>query len=86
MENEQSAIGTNYIVEDIYTVVKKGDANADAKIDSADLLMLQKHLLGVSTLEGTKFTASDANNDNKIDSADLLAIQKYLLGVSDIQI
>ena len=86
LENEQSAIGTNYIVEDIYTVVKKGDANADAKIDSADLLMLQKHLLGVSTLEGTKFTASDANNDNKIDSADLLAIQKYLLGVSDIQI
>lgn len=86
LENEQSAIGTNYIVEDIYTVVKKGDANADAKIDSADLLIVQKHLLGVSTLEGTKFTASDANNDNKIDSADLLAIQKYLLGVSDIQI
>ena len=86
LENEQSVIGTDYIVEDIYTVVKKGDANADAKIDSADLLMVQKHLLKVDLLEGTKFTASDANNDNKIDSADLLAIQKYLLGVSDIEI
>lgn len=86
LENEKSVIGTGYIVEDIYTVVKKGDANGDGKLDSADLLMIQKHLLDVNILKEEKFIAADANNDNKIDSADLLAIQKYLLGVSDIEI
>ena len=86
LENEKSVIGTGYIVEDIYTVIKKGDANGDGKLDSADLLMIQKHLLDVNILKEEKFIAADANNDNKIDSADLLAIQKYLLGVSDIEI
>ena len=86
LENEKSVIGTGYIVEDIYTVVKKGDANGDGKLDSADLLMIQKHLLDVNILKEEKFIAADANNDNKIDSADLLAIQKFLLGVSDIEI
>ena len=86
LENEQSVIGTGYIVEDIYTVVKKGDASGDGKIDSADLLSVQKHLLTVNLLSGENFTAADASNDGKIDSADLLRIQKYLLGVSDIEI
>ena len=86
LENEQSVIGTGYIVEDIYTVVKKGDASGDGKIDSADLLSVQKHLLTVNVLSGENFTAADASNDGKIDSADLLRIQKYLLGVSDIEI
>ena len=86
LENEQSIIGTGYIVEDIYTVTKKGDPNGDGKIDSADLLTVQKHLLKVQELTQINFNAGDSNSDSKIDSADLLVIQKYLLGVSNIEI
>ena len=86
LENEQSIIGTGYIVEDIYTVTKKGDPNGDGKIDSADLLTVQKHLLKVQELTQVNFNAGDSNSDGKIDSADLLVIQKYLLGVSNIEI
>ena len=86
LENVQSIIGTGYIVEDIYTITKKGDPNGDGKIDSADLLSVQKHLLNVTALKEANLKAGDANSDNKIDSADLLKIQKYLLGVSDIEV
>lgn len=86
LENEKSIIGTGYIVEDKYTITKKGDVNGDGKIDSADLLAVQKHLLKVNSLADAKFSAADANTDKKIDSADLLKIQKYLLGVSNIAI
>ena len=86
LENEQSVMGTGYIVEDIYTVVKVGDATGDGKIDSADLLSIRKHLLEVNKLSSFKFDAADVSNDNKIDSADLLKVRKYLLGVSDIEI
>ena len=86
LENEQSVMGTGYIVEDVYTVIKAGDSTGDGKIDSADLLAIRKHLLEVDKLTEFKFEAADVNYDNKIDSADLLIVRKYLLGVSDIEI
>ncbi|MBP3464464.1 MAG: hypothetical protein J6K45_08365 [Clostridia bacterium] len=68
-----------------YNAVKYGDANCDGKLDSADLAVVQKHLLGFSKItDETVFNAADANKDGKLDSADLAVIQKYLLRVSDI--
>lgn len=81
------SLATGYIVEDKYTVVKKGDCNGDGRIDTADLLTIQKQLLNISKIpEGAKFKSADINNDGKIDTADLLAVQKKLLNISDIQI
>lgn len=83
-------IGTGCVVKignSSYTVVKKGDVNGDGKIDSADLLLVQKYLLKVMSFTGEEYSASaDSNNDKKIDSADLLTIQKKLLKVIDITI
>ena len=63
-----------------YTVVKMGDAQGDANINSGDLLRIKKYLLGDSTLDGVYYTAADTNFDSKINSGDLLKIKKYLLG------
>ena len=86
LDNEQSIIGTNYVVEDKYTVIKKADVTGDGHVNSADLLMVQKYLLGVNKLEGTLYQSADTTGDNQINSADLLVIQKYLLGVCNIEV
>ncbi len=87
LDGENELLATGYIVEDKYTVVKKGDCNGDGKIDTADLLTIQKQLLNISKIpEGAKLKSADINNDGKIDTADLLAVQKKLLNISDIQI
>lgn len=86
-----SSVGTGYKIinndtKETYTVIKLGDSNGDAKVNSADLLAIQKHLLGVKKITNNKLMASDANNDGKVNSADLLAIQKQLLNVSKISL
>lgn len=80
-------VGTGATVNKDYKVIKKGDVNGDGEINSADLLGIQKHLLGVKNLMNTIYGAgADVNKDGAINSADLLKIQKYLLGVSNIDI
>ena len=86
LNGESESLATGYIVEDKYTVVKKGDCNGDGKVNTADLLAVQKQLLSIENLIGYSRTAGDTNNDDKINTADLLAVQKYLLNISDIQI
>ena len=80
-------VGTGATINTVYNVIKKGDVNGDGEINSADLLGIQKHLLGVKNLMNTIYGAgADVNKDGNINSADLLKIQKYLLGVSNIDI
>ncbi len=89
-EVQEGEIGTGFIVtidEKEYVIVKKGDATGDGKINSADLLKTQKHLLkNVDLTDTIYYTAADATGDGKINSADLLKIQKYLLNVSEINL
>lgn len=83
-------IGTGYTVTykgKTYTVVKLGDVNGDGKITSADLLTMQRHLIGSSKITNiAKKSASDINGDKKITSADLLAIKRHLLKILNITI
>jgi SH3-like domain-containing protein len=79
-------IGTGYTVtigETSYTAIKLGDANGDAKINSADLFNIVKHLKG-SSLEGAYARASDCSGDGKINSADLFKIVKKLKNTDSI--
>ena len=66
-------------------VVVKGDNGGDGKCNSLDLLMIQRHIVGLSTLGGTSFTASDINGDGKVNSLDLLYVQRYIVGSYDIK-
>lgn len=54
----------------------KGDINDDRVVNSADALMVLKHVVGVSTLTGAKLTAADVNTDKKVNSVDALEILK----------
>ena len=75
---------TNGTDNSIYTYVLFGDLTGDGEINSADLLKMRQHLLGISTLNNEYLQSASLTNDSEINSADLLKIRQYLLGISNI--
>ena len=89
---ESDYVGTGSIIELSegnsslkVTIVIYGDASGDGKINSLDLLKVQKHILGINKLTGAYSVAGDASRDGKINSLDLLKIQKHILGINLIK-
>jgi beta-N-acetylglucosaminidase len=68
--------------ETTYTVIMPGDVNGDGEITIHDLLIIQKHLLGLNNLKGAFVKAGDINKAGTVTIRDLLKVQKHILGVS----
>ena len=68
-----------------YSIAIKGDTSADANINIADLLKIQKHILGYINLSGSFLKAADVNSDGSVDIKDLLIVQKHILGYTTIK-
>ena len=66
-------------VSGLYIV--KGDSTCDGRITMEDIIAIQAHLLGISTLTGDAFTGADTNSDNVLTAKDLAQVQMHLLGV-----
>lgn len=78
IKNKDKTIGTY-----IFTIY--GDINCDGIIDSIDLLVLQRHILGISKLEDSILKAGClAKDGSSPTSIDLLKIQRHILGISKI--
>lgn len=58
-----------------------GDVNGDGKVNSLDVLKLQRYLLGLEHLSDAGKAAADLNGDGKVNSQDLLLLQKKVLGM-----
>ena len=68
-----------------YTIIIYGDVNGDGRINSVDLLVLQRHILGIEEIEGVYFKAGNVRkNGAKPTSVDLLLIQRHILGLQII--
>ena len=73
----------NYV--SVYSVIVYGDVNGDGDISIKDLLMLRKHILGTSKLDGAYLQAGNANKDqNSVTIKDILVLRKQLLGTINI--
>ena len=69
-----------------YTIIIYGDANGDGKINSVDLLLLQRHILEIERLEDIFMKASNVRKtSNKPSSVDLLLIQRHILGLQNLE-
>lgn len=86
LDGEQESIATGYIVEDTYTVVKKGDANADGIVNSFDYIRIMNYIMGNKKLSQAEKLAADANNDNTVNSFDYIRIMNYIMGNKKIDI
>ena len=86
LDGEQESMGTGYIVEDTYTVVKLGDANADGKVNSFDYIRIMNYIMGNKKLTEAEKLAADANNDSKVNSFDYIRIMNYIMGNKKIEI
>ena len=74
----------NLIME--YNVIMYGDVNGDGKINSIDLLVLQRHILEIQKFSGVYIKAGNVRKNNKNPSSvDCLLIQRHILGLQNIE-
>lgn len=59
----------------------KGDVDGDQMVTLQDLLIIQRSLLGNSSLNDTQYYLADVNSDGMVDIRDCQYIQKYLVGI-----
>ena len=69
-----------------YIIIIYGDISGDGKINSADLLTLQKHILEIQKLKGVFLKAGNIRKSGKNPSSiDSLLIQKHILEIELIK-
>lgn len=69
-----------------YRIIIYGDANGDGRINSVDLLVLQRHILEIEYMKDIFRKACNINkNGKKPTSVDLLLIQRHILGLQIIK-
>ena len=69
-----------------YKIILYGDANGDGKINSVDLLVIQRHILEIESIEDIYKKASNIRKNGKNPtSVDLLLIQRHILGLQLIK-
>ena len=73
----------NKVIE--YKVVIRGDVSGDGKINSADALGIQRHIVESRLMEGAYLEAADINQDGRVNSLDVLYVQKHIVGSYTIE-
>lgn len=69
-----------------YKIILYGDVNGDGKINSIDLLVLQRHILEIEKLSGVFLKAGNIRKDGKNPSSlDSLLIQRHILEIEFIE-
>lgn len=69
------------VVTPTATTSNLGDINSDGKINSTDIALLERHILGSSNLTGNSLIQADINKDSKITSSDLSLLERFILGI-----
>lgn len=66
-----------------YEITASKDVNHLNGVSTLDLVLIQRHILGLQSLDSPyKLIAADINNDNAIKASDLTSLRKAILGVT----
>lgn len=78
--NSDSAV-QNYTL----SVSKAGDVNLDGRVDAADYLLIQRHVLGVINLDSEQIKRGDlypVGGDGQITVSDLIILMRKIMGLN----
>ena len=65
-----------------YDIEPHKDIEHHEGISTLDLIMIQRHILGIESLDSPyKLLAADINSDQRIDGVDLVELRKLILGI-----
>lgn len=67
-----------------YEIVIYGDVNGDGKVSNVDVVLMQRHILGISEQTGCYLDAADANKDSGVSNIDVVMVQRHILGLYSI--
>lgn len=67
-----------------YEILIYGDINGDGKISNADIVLMQKQILGLAAQSGVYLEAANISRDGGITNKDLVLLQKHILGLTEI--
>lgn len=75
---ENAQAGQSYLVRPLL------DANHGNGVSTIDLILINRHILGVEPLTNPyRLIAADINNSQSISSLDLIGIQRVIIGISE---
>lgn len=57
----------------------RGDINTDGKVNVADLVLLEKHILGTGNLTEKQYFIADLTGDKSVDSFDLVLMRQLII-------
>ena len=57
----------------------KGDTNLNGTIETADLVLLNKHLIKETVLKDQALLNADVNDDSKLNVFDAIALKRMIL-------
>ena len=67
-----------------FEVVIYGDINGDGKISNIDVVMLQRHILGMTQQSGCYLEAANTSRDGGVSNKDVVIAQRHILGLMEI--
>jgi len=74
---------TEVTTTEIVPNITKGDVNQDGSIDMIDLLMVKKHLLGLTSIDDSSVQYVDINNNDTIDIIDYINLKGTIILIEE---
>ena len=72
----------NVLEDESYQITAEKNGDDGNGVNTIDLIIIQRHILGESRLETPyQMIAADINNDKRINGLDLIELRKFILGV-----
>ena len=80
--NTGSYLFDDVLSDDSYMIQAENDVDYLNGVSTLDIVLIQKHILGISQLDSPyKIIAADANNSETISAVDLIQLRKLILGI-----
>ncbi|MCM1507683.1 MAG: DUF4832 domain-containing protein [Ruminococcus flavefaciens] len=77
--NDVTAVIPVLTVAEVLGSALKGDINSDGKVNVADMVLLEKYILGSGSLTEKQYSIADLTGDNSVDSFDMVLMRQAII-------